>query len=181
MVNILLADGFEESEALVPADLLRRAGVEVALVGVDGGQVAGAHGITVAADKTLKELDREQVELLMLPGGLGGVEAIRKSAAAMELIQYCVSQGRWVAAICAAPTVLAQLGITDGKQAVCYPGMEDQMGAAQVQKGSPVVADGRVITGEAAGAAFDFGLKLVEALRGAECARQVKNAVYYRH
>ena len=79
------------------------------------------------------------------------------------------------------PSWARTVGITDGKQAVCYPGMEDQMGAAQVQKGSPVVADGHIITGEAAGAAFDFGLKLVEALRGAERARQVKNAVYYRH
>ena len=103
MVAILLGKGFEEAEAIVPADLLRRAGVEVALVGVGGKQIPGAHGITVTANLTLKELDRDQVELLMLPGGMGGVETISGDMRAQALIQYCYDEGRWLAAICAAP------------------------------------------------------------------------------
>ena len=179
MVAILLGKGFEEAEAIVPADLLRRAGVEVALVGVGGTQITGAHGIPVTADLALEELDRDQVELLMLPGGLGGVETISSDVRAQALIQYCYDEGRWLAAICAAPTILANLGMLDRRNAVCYPGMEDLMGSAVVQKGTPVVVDGHIVTGEAAGSAFPFGLKLVEILKGPAAAAQVKDAVHY--
>lgn len=95
------------------------------------------------------------------------------------LIQHCYDEGRWLAAICAAPTILANLGFLDRRRAVCYPGMEELMGSAVVQKGAPVVADGHIITGEAAGSSFPFGLKLVEVLKGAEAARQVCHAVHY--
>ena len=167
MVAILLGTGFEESEALVPADLLRRAGIEVRLVGVDGPAV------------TLAELDREAVDMLVLPGGLGGVEVLQGDRHVQALIQHCYDEGRWLAAICAAPTILANLGFLDRRRAVCYPGMEELMGSAVVQKGAPVVADGHIITGEAAGSSFPFGLKLVEVLKGAEAARQVCHAVHY--
>ena len=180
MVTILLGDGFEEAEALVPADLLRRAGVDVTLVGLDGLQVTGGHGITVCADRSLEELDPDAVEMLVLPGGMGGVESIQMNLFALALIQRCRDHGCWLAASCAAPTILAHLGILDRRRAVCYPGMEEEMGSAVVQKGARVVADGRIITGEAAGSAFDFGLALVEALRGAEAARQVRHEVHYR-
>ena len=179
MVAILLGTGFEEAEAIVPADLLRRAGVEVTLVGLDGRQVVSSHNITVTADLTLEELDREQVDMLMLPGGLGGVEAISSNMHAQALLQYCYDHGLWLAAICAAPTILANLGMLDRRKAVCYPGMEELMGSAVVQKGSPVVVDGHIITGEAAGSAYPFGLKLVEILKGPAAAAQVKDAVHY--
>ena len=179
MVAILLGTGFEEAEAIVPADLLRRAGVEVTLVGLDGRQVVSSHNITVTADLTLEELDREQVDMLMLPGGLGGVEAISSNIHAQALLQYCYDHGRWLAAICAAPTILANLGMLDRRKAVCYPGMEELMGSAVVQKGSPVVVEGHIITGEAAGSAYPFGLKLVEILKGPAAAAQVKDAVHY--
>lgn len=116
----------------------------------------------------------------MLPGGMGGVESIQMNLFALALIQRCRDHGCWLAAICAAPTILAHLGILDRRRAVCYPGMEEEMGSAVVQKGARVVADGRIITGEAAGSAFDFGLALVEALRGAEAARRVRHEVHYR-
>ena len=180
MVIILLGNGFEESEALVPADLLRRAGVEVKLVGVDGMQVTGGHGITVAADAALEEIHPAEVEMLVLPGGLGGVEAIAGSLRAQSLIQRCSDHGCWLAAICAAATILAILGILDRRQAVCYPGMEEEMGSAVVQKGACVVVDGHIITGQAAGSAFDFGLALVEALQGPGAAGKVRDAVHYR-
>ena len=117
--------------------------------------------------------------MLVLPGGLGGVEAIHNSTPALTLIQRCSDHGCWLAAICAAPTILANMGILDRRQAVCYPGMEEEMGSAVVQKGACVVVDGHIITGQAAGSAFDFGLALVEALQGPGAAGKVRDAVHY--
>lgn len=181
MVYILLADGFEEAEAIVPADLLRRAGAEVALTGVTGPVVTGAHGIAVTCDRKLEQVKMEDLELLMLPGGLGGVENIGASPAAMELIRSAAEAGRYVAAICAAPSLLGKLGLLEGRRAVCYPGMEETMGAVDAQRGHSVVADGRFITGEGPGAAFDFGLKLVETLKGDAAAKQVSHDACWRH
>ena len=180
MVVMLLGAGFEESEAVVPLDLLRRAGVEVSAAGLAGTQVTSSHGVTVTADCTLDQVDAAQVEMVILPGGLGGVAAIEGSQAALKLVGQVYKAGGYVAAICAAPTVLAQLGITDGRKAVCYPGMEGQMGQADMQVGERVVVDGKVVTGQAAGSAFDFGLKLVELLKGAAAAEEVRHAVHYR-
>lgn len=181
MVYVLLGEGFEESEAIVPVDLLRRSGVEVKLAGVNGLQVVSSHGIAVECDCLLRDVDEEDLEMVILPGGLGGVEAIQASEAALGLVQRAWDRGAYVAAICAAPTILARLGILDRREAVCYPGMEDQMLSAVVRRGQAVVADGRVITGEAAGSAFDFGLKLVETLKGAQAARKVCTGVHYHH
>ena len=181
MVYILLADGFEEAEALVVVDLLRRAEIPVSMVGLDGRTVTSAHGVTVSADLRLEQVREEDLEMLILPGGLGGVEKIQKSLAAQGMIQRAAEEGAYVAAICAAPTILAHLTLLDRRKAVCYPGMEDQMYSAVVQKGEHVVVDGRFITGEAAGSVFEFGLKLVEVLRGKEAADQVKHSVHYHY
>lgn len=181
MVYVLLGEGFEESEAIVPVDLLRRSGVEVKLAGVNGLQVVSSHGIAVECDCLLRDVDEEDLEMVILPGGLGGVEAIQASEAALGLVQHAWDRGAYVAAICAAPTILSRLGILDRREAVCYPGMEDQMLSAVVRPGQAVVTDGRVITGEAAGSAFDFGLKLVETLKGAQAARKVCTGVHYHH
>lgn len=180
MVCVLLGTGFEEAEALVPTDLMRRAGIPVCLASVSGTVVTGAHQITVTADLPIAQVDPEQVELLFLPGGLGGVSAIQNCPAALELIRRLADKGKYLSAICAAPTILGQLGLLEGRKAVCYPGMEDQLTGAAVQRGAPVVEDGTIITGEAAGSAFAFGLKLVELLRGKEAAQQVRDAVHYR-
>ena len=117
--------------------------------------------------------------MLVLPGGLGGVASILESPAVLSGVRAVYDGGRYVAAICAAPTVLARLGITDGKNATCYPGMEGEMGSAKMQD-LPAVTDGRVITGRAAGAAFDFALALITALRGQEAAAQVAAGIVYR-
>ena len=180
MVYILLGEGFEEAEALVPADLLRRAGAEVSLVGLESREVAGGHGITVKADCTLDQVDEDRMEMLVLPGGMGGVEAIQMNLFAMALIQRAYDRGCWLCAICAAPTILARMGCLDRRSAVCYPGLEDEMGSAVVRKGQSVVTDGRIITGEAAGSAFQFGLRLVEALKGREAAAKVCASVHFR-
>lgn len=180
MVAILLGTGFEEMEALCPCDCLRRAGVEVKLVAVDGCvSVTGAHGITVQADCALAELNPRTVDMVILPGGMGSVQAISASKAALTLIQKLYETERYVAAICAAPTVLASLHITNGKRATCFPGMEDKMGQAKMCMDAPVVQDGMVITSTAAGTAMDFALYLVKILRGEQVANQLKESLVY--
>lgn len=178
MVVILLGNGFEEIEMVAPCDILRRGGAEVRLAGIGAAEITGGHGITVRADCMVEEIKAEDVELLMLPGGLGGVRSILESETAMKLIAEVHSRGRLVSAICAAPTVLAKLGITDGKAATCYPGMEDQMGSANM-KAVGAVADGTVCTGRAAGSTMEFGFLLLEELRGAETAARVRRDMVY--
>ena len=179
MVYILLGTGFEEIEAIAPCDLLRRAGIETRFVGVDGKIVVGSHGIAVSADVTLSEVDFDAMELLMLPGGLRGVASLRASEEALALTKRAFDAGRFVTAICAAPTILAQLGITDGKKATCYPGKKVEMGKA-VMVDAPAVTDGKIITGRSAGAAMDFGLALIAALRGDAAAQKVASGVVYK-
>ncbi len=173
MVYVLLGTGFEETEALTPIDLLRRAGIEVLSVGVNGKTVFGGHGIGVQADITLDELDLTNLQMLVIPGGLGGVASIRASKAAMDAIAFAAENGKFMAAICAGPTILADLKITDGKNVTCYPGCEAQMGQAKVMAGQASVRDGNVITGTSAGCAVPFGLALIEALRGPETAKAI--------
>lgn len=180
MVYILLAEGFEEMEALVPADLLRRAGIPVALVGLNGPVVTGGHGISVSADLLLEQADPEEMDMLVLPGGTGGVEAMQNSPAALAFIQKAWTLGRWLAAICAAPTLLAHLGLLDRRRAVCYPGLEHNMGSAALCLGQKVVVDGRLVTAQAAGSSYEFGFQLVELLTSAAKAEEVRHAIHYR-
>ena len=171
MVYMLLGTGFEETEAIAPLDLLRRAGVSVATVGLNGKTIFGSHGIGITADMEIGEMDLTDLDMIILPGGLGGVASIRACTAAMEAIRFAWENGKYVAAICAGPTVLADLGITDGKNATCYPGWESQMGNANMVC-EAAVRDGKLITGTSAGCAIPFGLALIEALKGqAEAAR----------
>lgn len=181
MVVILLADGFEESEAIVPADMLRRAGVETVLAGVDGRQVTSSHNITVMADTTLDQLDPTEPELVVVPGGLGGVNRLKAHEGVSAFLRKVAEGSAQLAAICAGPTVLAQLGLLEGAAAVCYPGMEDELTGAQPQPGTQVVVDGRFTTCESAGSSFEFGLKLVERLRGREAAEAVAKAACFHH
>ena len=118
MVYILLAEGFEEAEALIPADLLRRAGLPVSLVGLNAATVAGGHGIAVAADLTLEQVVLSSQDMLLLPGGKGGVESMQMDLFALALIQKAHTVGCYLAAICAAPTLLAHLGLLDRRSAV---------------------------------------------------------------
>ena len=181
MVYILLAPGFEEAEALVPADLLRRAGIETALTAVDGEdrQVTGSRGITLLADLELSHLDLTRAEMIVLPGGTKGVSNLKAHPAVASLIQEASDRDIPLAAICAAPTLLGSMGLLRGRKAVCYPGMEDQLTGAQLQPGAKVVRDGLITTGQAAGSAFLFGLALVEQLAGPEKAEEVRHAIHY--
>ena len=173
MVYVLLGTGFEETEAIAPLDLLRRAGIQALTVGVNGKTVYGGHGIGVVADITIGEMDLSAMDMIVLPGGLGGVASVRACKEAMEALRFAWENGKYVAAICAGPTVLADLGITDGKDATCYPGCEEQMGSANMLPNRTFVWDGKLITGTSAGCAIPFGLALIEALKGPETAKAI--------
>ena len=180
MVYMLLGTGFEETEAIAPLDLLRRAGIEVLTVGLNGKNIVGGHNICITADITVEQMDLTAMDMIVLPGGLGGVASIRGCKKAMEAIRFAWENDKFVAAICAGPTVLADFGITDGKKATCYPGCESGMGTACVEENKACVQDGRVITGTSAGCAIPFGLKLIEALKGKNIADAVAEQIVIR-
>ena len=179
MVYMLLGTGFEETEAIAPLDLLRRAGVEVKTVGLNGKVIYGGHGIGVEADMEISQIDLKDLEMIILPGGLGGVASIRGCQAAMDAVRYAYENGKYTAAICAGPTVLADLGIVDGKNATCYPGCEGQMGTANMVEAA-AVTDGKLITGTSAGCAVPFGLALITALKGQEEADRIAQQIVIR-
>ena len=179
MVYMLLGTGFEETEAIAPLDLLRRAGVSVATVGLNGKVIKGSHDIGIEADIEIGQLDLTDLEMIILPGGLGGVASIKACQSAMDAVRFAWENGKYVAAICAGPTILASLGITDGKNATCYPGCEAQMGSANMVAAA-AVTDGKVITGTSAGCAIPFGLALIAALKGEEEARRIEQQIVIR-
>ena len=180
MVYVLLGTGFEETEAIAPIDLLRRAGVQVQTVGLNGKVIYGGHGIGVEADIMAEEMDRSALEMIVLPGGLGGVASIRANAAAMDTVAWAWENGRYVAAICAGPTVLADLHITDNHNATCYPGCESGMGNANIIENAAAVTDEKLITGTSAGCAVSFGLALVAALKGQDVADSIARQIVIR-
>ena len=180
MVYLLLGTGFEETEAIAPLDLLRRAGVDVATVGVTGKIVYGSHNIGIEADILIDELDLTNLDMIILPGGLGGVASARACKPALDALKFAWDNGKFVAAICAGPTVLADLGITDGRKATCFPGCEDGMGNALMQEMEAAVIDGNLITGTSAGCAIPFGLKLIEVLKGKEEADRIAKQIVIR-
>lgn len=173
-VAILLAEGFEEAEALVPADLLRRAGAEVTLASIDGSEtVTGAHGIRVFADCTIDEVDKTTLNCVLLPGGGRGTELLGESFKVRSLVQYAAENGLYVAAICAAPSVLGKMGLLDGRRYACYPGFEKDIPDG-IRTGKKVEHDDIFVTAEGMGAAFEFGFRLVELLFGFEPAANLR-------
>lgn len=178
MTYVFLADGFEEIEALTPVDLLRRAGVKVTLVGVTGKTVTGAHGISVVTDVAIEEAaaQNEHIDMIVLPGGLPGADNLRKSAIVGEFISRAHRSGAYIAAICAAPRILGELGLLEGKRAVCYPGFEKYLRGAKITE-SRVVRDGNIITGIGMGAATEFSLALVEALVSKEESDKLRKGI----
>ena len=180
MVYVLLGTGFEEMEAIAPIDLLRRAGIPTLTVGVDGKIVKGSHHIGIEADITIDEMDLTELDMIVLPGGLGGVATARASEKAMNVLRFAWENEKYVAAICAGPTVLADLGITDGRKATCYPGCESGMGRADMVAEQPCVREGKLITGTSAGCAVPFALMLIEALKGTDEAARVAAQIVIR-
>jgi 4-methyl-5(b-hydroxyethyl)-thiazole monophosphate biosynthesis len=173
MVYIFLGDGFEEIEAVAVGDILRRGGVETAFAGIGSRTITGSHGLCVTADCTVTDICLDTAEMIVIPGGLGGVESIESSTEAMSLIKRAYVRGIETAAICAGPRVLAKLGILEGKTAVCYPGMEDAMTGSEIIRDVDIARSGTVTTGRGPGVALHFGLKLLEVLRGQKTADTV--------
>ena len=176
MVYIILGNGFEPIEAIAPCDILRRGGVDVKFAGIGGTLIAGGHGISVEADCTVEEIDENALEMVVLPGGLGGVESILGCQAALDVISRAAKAGKFVAAICAGPMVLAKLGLVAGKTVTCYPGCEAQLPGANY---APAAAqqDGTIITGEGPGSSLTFGFRLLAALKGEAAAESVASAM----
>ena len=178
MVYLLLADGFEEIEALTPLDILRRAGVNVKTVSIKDKTVTGAHNIPVTADAVVSELDSiDDMELLILPGGAGH-ELLDASNAAHAMINHAHERGLYIAAICAAPSILGKKMLLSGKRATCFPGYEKYLHGAEVTD-EKVVVDGKFITARGAGAAAEFGFKICELLKGAKTASELSSAMQY--
>lgn len=180
MVYMLLGTGFEVTEAMVPLVMMRRAGIDVCTVGINGKTVYGSRDIGIVADIELGEMDLTNLEGIILPGGLGGVASIKASQPALDAVKFAYENHKLVAAICAGPTVLAMLGITDGKRATCYPGCETQMGSAVMVPDAAAITDGNVITGTSAGCAIPFALQLITALKGKEAADNVAQQIVIR-
>lgn len=178
MIYMFLADGFEEVEALAPLDILRRASLNIKTVGVTGEFVTGVHGITVKADTLIEEIDRNNIEALILPGGLGGTENMEKNKTVKELILYANRNKKLICAICAAPSILGKMGLLSGKKATCYPGFEDTFNGGEYIKES-VVKCNNFITSDGMGSAFKFGFAITEELASYEIAEKIKEQIQY--
>lgn len=176
MIYLFLADGFEEIEALSCVDILRRAELEVETVGVTGKRVNGAHGITVDADITIDACG--EAEMLVLPGGSVGTNNLAASAELAKLLKSAADRGAYLAAICAAPTVLGGLGLLEGKRAVCYPGLEDKLSGAD-KRTDRVCVDGKIITSRGPGTTAEFALTLVEILKGRGVADSLRKGMLW--
>ena len=164
MIYVFLADGFEEVEALTAVDLLRRCELDVKTVGIGREAIRGSHGILVQSDLSDKDcvLD-ENVEMIVLPGGMPGTLNLEHSATVQNAIDFCMNNGKYVAAICAAPSILGHKGILDGKKAICYAGFETQLGNAEISTENVCVCE-NIITSKSVGTSMEFALKLVEVL-----------------
>jgi 4-methyl-5(b-hydroxyethyl)-thiazole monophosphate biosynthesis len=178
MVYIFLADGFEEIEALAVADILRRTGIEVKLVGLEHEMIKGAHGITVKSDILGSDISKNKLEnkleCIVLPGGIEGTKNLGLSSIVEETIRFCFDNNLLVAAICAAPTILGKLGFLQGKDAVCYPGLESELKGANL-KDSAVCEDGNLITSKGPGTALEFGLAIVKYLKGESYSKEIRS------
>lgn len=174
-VLVCLAPGFEEIEAVTVIDLLRRGGIAVTVAGLVEGTVRGSHDIGVSPDCTLDEALTRDYDMVVLPGGMPGADALQADARILALLGKMAREDRFTAAICAAPKVLAAAGLLDGRRATSYPGFLDRASAkGLILSGEPVVQDGKVITSRGPGTAMDFALTLVARLQGAKRRDEVE-------
>lgn len=180
MIYIFLAQGFEEVEALATVDVLRRAGLQVKMVGVGGGTVTGSHGIPVVCDLTDDAFRSDDMEMLLLPGGLPGTTNLEASPVVQAALDVAVRRQLWIGAICAAPSILGHRGLLEGKRAICAPGWEPHLAGATLA-GDYVVTDGKITTAKGMGVAVDFGVRLVGCLLGEEKAADLRATLQCRY
>lgn len=178
MIYLFLADGFEEAEALVPLDILRRAGLNVQTVGIGGSTVTGSHGISVVCDIAEEKVKKEDIEAIILPGGMPGTINLENSACVQDCLSICVEKDLIVGAICAAPSILGHRGMLNGKKATCFTGFEKELMGAIIST-DKVVCDGKIVTAVGAGAAFEFGFLLLAKLTDDNTANKLKANMKY--
>ena len=176
MVYLFLADGFEIIEAMDPLDMLTRAGVEVKTVGVTGDYVTASCGVAVKADISVSEVSYDDIEAVILPGGMPGTVNLENSEAVQDAVDNANVQGAYVCAICAAPSILGHKGILSGKEATAFPVFENDLEGATLSD-SYVVTDGNIITARGAGVATEFGLEIVKALVSEEESERVRKTI----
>ncbi len=178
MIYVFLADGFEECEAIAPIDILRRAEIEVLTVGIDSKSVTGSHGITVQCDISEDEAVFNDLEGIILPGGMPGTLNLENNGTVQKFIDFAVSNNLLIAAICAAPSILGHKNLLNGKKATCFTGFEKELLGALVSD-EPVICDQNIITAYGAGAAFDFGFKILSAVKGTATAKNLRKQMRY--
>lgn len=177
MIYVFLANGFEETEAIAPIDILRRCELDVKTVGIGEEVVVSSHGVAVIPDITEVDfIPSDDIEMIVLPGGMPGTLNLEKSRTVQSAIDYCVENGKYIGAICAAPSILGRKGLLNGKKATCFPGFEGLLTGAELSADG-VVRDGKIITAKGAGVAVDFGLKLAEVLTSEANAKKIKAAL----
>lgn len=178
-IAIFFAEGYEEIEALTVVDMCRRAGIEIDMVSVtDTEYVTGAHGISVRMDKGLKEYDFADIDMIVLPGGWPGTPNLEEASKLMYNVDAFANDGKYVAAICAAPSILGHLGLLNGKTACCYPGFEEELTGATVTY-NPCEVDGNMITARGMGCAIDFSKEIIRVLMGDEKAEEIVEKIIY--
>ena len=179
-IAVFFANGYEEIEALTVVDLTRRAGIETWMVSItDEKAVTGSHSITVSMDKTLAEVDFEQVDMIVLPGGMPGTLNLEACVPLMEKVKEFDKAGKYISAICAAPTVFGHLGLLNGKKACCYPSMEDGLVGAEVTYESTAMAE-HILTSRGMGTAIDFGLQIIARFQGQDAAEDMAKKIVYK-
>lgn len=176
MIYVFLANGFEETEAIAPVDVLRRAGLEVktvAVENVDDSYITGSHNITVKADVLLSDIQiNDEISAIVLPGGMPGTKNLENTDKIIEIIKYCNETGKLIAAICAAPSILGHMNLLSDKKATCFPGFEKELNCA-VFTGGSVTCDGNIITADGAGSAIKFGEAIAAHFIGGQAARRI--------
>ena len=176
-VAVLFAEGFEEIEAVTPVDVLKRAGVEVDMIGISGMEITGSHDITIKMDCQLEDVFVDDYDMLFLPGGLPGSHNLRDDDNVIQFVQDMNALGKFVTAICAAPIVLARAGVIEDKRVTSHPSKEDEITSCEDYTAARVEVDGNIITGRGAGCAFEFSFALCEALGLKEKADELKKAM----
>lgn len=180
---IFIADGTEECEAITIVDLLRRAGIDLKTVAVkEGGErtILSSHRVLLTCDESIKTYVPDEEEYLIIPGGMAGVSAMKKSEELSQILLQQAKENRGLAAICAGPTVLGGLGLLKGKKSTCYPGCEKDLGKGVKYEREGVISDGKIITGEALGSAIPFALCLIEQMKGKEAAQRIADQIVFR-
>lgn len=179
MIYVFLANGFEETEALTPIDMLRRCELEVTTVGIGGQIIKGSHGISVIADITDNDISLDDdLQMIILPGGMPGTLNLEASKKVQKSIDYCMENDRYIAAICAAPSILGHKNILINKRATCYIGFESQLNGAVISN-EKVCTDGKIITSRGAGTALEFTFEIIKHLISEEKSNILKDAIMY--